>query len=212
VTNSFLFSLAIADLVVGGVSIPLMTVYTAMGYWPLGRTPCLAWLSIDYAMSNASVYNLMLICGDRFLALTRPLQYRPQRTLKRALKAVALAFLISILLWPPLIVCWPLIEGKIMVADDECVVQFLRTSVPVTLLTAVLAFYLPVAVLLVLYAQIFALTARRRAAMAALQEHVYESHNRGNQQGGTQLTANTCYSTTDRTSSCGDDYEDGRQG
>lgn len=40
ISNYFLFSLAIADLVVGIVSIPLMTAYTAQREWTLGWLVC----------------------------------------------------------------------------------------------------------------------------------------------------------------------------
>lgn len=62
--------------------------------------------------------------------------------------------------------------GKIATAQNECMVQFLRTNTAVTILTAVMAFYLPVTVMLVLYAKIFILTRNRYKQMGALQEHV----------------------------------------
>jgi hypothetical protein len=51
VSNFFLVSLSVADLVIGAVSMPLFTLYLAMGrVWPLGAIVCDVWLSIDYTV------------------------------------------------------------------------------------------------------------------------------------------------------------------
>lgn len=55
ISNYFLFSLAVADITIGCISIPLMTYYTAMRHWGIGYAMCQFWLSVDYLMSNASV-------------------------------------------------------------------------------------------------------------------------------------------------------------
>ncbi|KAG7169520.1 Muscarinic acetylcholine receptor DM1-like 2, partial [Homarus americanus] len=54
ISNYFLFSLAVADITIGVVSMPLFTLYTLMGYWPLGSFVCDTWLALDYLASNAS--------------------------------------------------------------------------------------------------------------------------------------------------------------
>lgn len=87
-SNYFLFSLAIADLGVGVVSMPLFTMYTLLGYWPLGTFLCDSWLAVDYLVSNASVLHLMLISLDRFFAVLYPLLYRIKRTKSKVLLAV----------------------------------------------------------------------------------------------------------------------------
>ena len=60
ISNYFLFSLAVADMIVGLWSMPLFTVYLIHRSWPYGPILCDAWLSIDYLASQTSVLNLLV--------------------------------------------------------------------------------------------------------------------------------------------------------
>ncbi|CAI4230850.1 unnamed protein product [Auanema sp. JU1783] len=161
VTNYFLFSLAVADMSIGLISIPFMTYYTAVGSWNIGYTACQFWLCMDYLMSNASVMNLVLISIDRYFSVTRPLTYRPKRTKNKALMMIASTYIISALLWPPWIIGWPYIDGKFTEPDGSCYIQFLETSPIITFITACCAFYIPILVMTFLYMRVYAVAKRR---------------------------------------------------
>lgn len=143
ISNYFLFSLAIADFAIGLISMPLFTISTILGHWPLGPIICDTWLALDYLASNASVLNLLIISFDRYFSVTRPLTYRAKRTTTRAAMMITMAWVISLILWPPWIYSWPYIEGKRTVPKYECYIQFIETNHYITFGTAIAAFYVP---------------------------------------------------------------------
>ncbi|XP_068576144.1 muscarinic acetylcholine receptor M3 [Cebidichthys violaceus] len=168
VNNYFLLSLAVADLIIGVISMNLYTAYLVMGYWAMGNWACDLWLAIDYVASNASVMNLLVISFDRYFSITRPLTYRAKRTTKRAGIMIGLAWFVSLVLWAPAILLWQYFEGKRTVPSDQCYIQFLEEPT-ITFCTAMAAFYLPVTIMSVLYWRIYKETQNRSKELAGLQ-------------------------------------------
>ncbi|KAG5263989.1 hypothetical protein AALO_G00270910 [Alosa alosa] len=167
VSNYFLLSLAVADLILGTVSMNLYTTYIILGRWSLGNLACDVWLAVDYVASNASVMNLLAICCDRYLSVTRPLTYRAKRTPKRAAIMIALAWGVSLMIWAPPILFWEDIVGERKVPEGDCSVQFFYVPV-ITFVTAIAAFYLPVTIMAVLYWRVYRETERRSQQLAGL--------------------------------------------
>lgn len=180
ISNYFLFSLAIADFAIGLISMPLFTVTTILGYWPLGPFVCDTWLALDYLASNASVLNLLIISFDRYFSVTRPLTYRAKRTTTRAAIMIGAAWGISLLLWPPWIYSWPYIEGGRTVPEKECYIQFIETNHYITVGTAIAAFYVPVTVMCFLYYRIWRETKKRQKDLPNLQAGKKDSSKRSN--------------------------------
>ncbi|XP_041867108.1 muscarinic acetylcholine receptor M3 isoform X2 [Melanotaenia boesemani] len=168
VNNYFLLSLAVADLIIGVISMNLYTTYLIMGYWAMGNWACDLWLAIDYVASNASVMNLLVISFDRYFSVTRPLTYRAKRTTKRAGIMIGLAWFVSLVLWAPAILLWQYFVGTRTVPPNHCYIQFLTEPV-ITFCTAMAAFYLPVTIMSVLYWRIYKETQNRSKELAGLQ-------------------------------------------
>jgi len=86
----FIVSLAIADLIVGLVVMPMSTVYIFTGDWMFGVGLCQLWIGVDYTASTASILNLFILSLDRYWSVTMPLKYLSKRTTKRALIMISL--------------------------------------------------------------------------------------------------------------------------
>ncbi|GCC19644.1 hypothetical protein chiPu_0018440 [Chiloscyllium punctatum] len=146
----------------------LFTIYSLLGYWPLGPVVCDLWLAVDYVVTNASSMNLLIISFDRYFCVTKPLSYPVRRTRKVAGMMIAAAWVLSFFVWAPAILFWPLIVGQRTVREGECYIQFFSNPA-VTFGTSIACFYLPVTIMVILYVYI------SRASKSRIKMHTKES-------------------------------------
>ncbi|XP_057666037.1 5-hydroxytryptamine receptor-like [Diorhabda carinulata] len=70
VANYLIVSLAVADLMVACLVMPLGAVYVISNNWIMGPELCDMWTSIDVLCSSASILHLVAIAVDRYWAVT----------------------------------------------------------------------------------------------------------------------------------------------
>lgn len=147
VSNMYVFSLAVADLIVG-ISVMLgMLVYTLYGLWPLGHATCTLWIVLDFSCCTVSMIHLCLIAFDRYEALTNPIEYRQKHTTSTALKRIAGAWIIGVLVWMPACVSIQAINIDIL-PEQDC---FFVPSNLYVILQAIFVYYLPIIGMIYLY-------------------------------------------------------------
>lgn len=151
----FIVSLAIADLIVGMIVMPISTVYIFTVDWRFGVAVCQIWIGIDYTASTASILNLFILSLDRYWSVTSPLKYIRKRTKKRAVLMITGAWLLSSL-WIIPIAGWHHFfhGGARNVPPDVCDTEYAKNSA-LKVITAFFNFFLPLAIMYGLYLKIF---------------------------------------------------------
>ncbi|EDV22069.1 uncharacterized protein TRIADDRAFT_15459, partial [Trichoplax adhaerens] len=97
-TGFLMFSLAIADLLIGLFTMPTLIVTLLAKNWVFGDAFCSVSGVIQTAMSNLSVCVIVGLCIDRYIAILRPLRYCSIISRKRVIFYLMIAWSFSILL------------------------------------------------------------------------------------------------------------------
>lgn len=169
--NYLLVSLAVSDLCVAILVMPIAMFYEIQGKWIFGEIVCNLWVSFDVLSCTASILNLCMISVDRYYAITKPLEYGVKRTPKRMIICVILVwFGAACISLPPLLILGN--EHKEIqengVSVSACIVC---QSFGYQLYATLCSFYIPLTVMMVVYYKIF-----RAARKIVLDEKRAQSH------------------------------------
>lgn len=150
ITNYFIISLAVSDLLIAALSMPFRIHHTLNSLcWDLGITVCEFWIFVDLLCSCASITNLSLISIDRFLALTFPLSYRSLMTKRRGIGAIALVWGYSGLIASLSFMNWS--ENASTIANSEC----MKSDKYYYTFAITAGFFLPLTILVINYSLVF---------------------------------------------------------
>ncbi|XP_028674913.1 5-hydroxytryptamine receptor 1D [Erpetoichthys calabaricus] len=148
--NFLIGSLAVTDLLVSILVMPISIVYTVSKSWAFGQIMCDIWLSSDITCCTASILHLCVIALDRYWAITDALEYSKKRTTCRAAIMIAVVWVISICIsMPPLF--WR--QAKAHEELTDCNVN--TDKVMYTIYSTFGAFYIPTVLLMILYGRIY---------------------------------------------------------
>ncbi|TNN18216.1 Tyramine/octopamine receptor [Schistosoma japonicum] len=105
ITDQYIVSLAVADLLVAILVLPLAIVRQNLGSWPFESDRlCQFWLSANIVLCMASILNLCCISLDRYIAITHPMKYFIKRTRLTASAMIAFAWILPLIIMLPPIV------------------------------------------------------------------------------------------------------------
>ena len=75
-TNMLILNLAVADLLFITLCVPFTATDYALNYWPFGLLWCQTVQYLIYATSYVSIYTLILMSIDRFMAVVFPVIFK----------------------------------------------------------------------------------------------------------------------------------------
>uniref|UniRef100_A0A8D0G266 5-hydroxytryptamine receptor 2C n=1 Tax=Sphenodon punctatus TaxID=8508 RepID=A0A8D0G266_SPHPU len=153
-TNYFLMSLAVADMLVGILVMPVSLINILYDYaWPLPKQLCPIWISLDVLFSTASIMHLCAISLDRYVAIRNPIEHSRFNSRTKAMMKIAAVWTISIGISMPIPVIGMqddsrvFINGCCVLNDENFVLigSFVAFFIP--LIIMVFAYFLTVQVL-----------------------------------------------------------------
>ncbi|XP_017213583.1 trace amine-associated receptor 13c-like [Danio rerio] len=92
-TNMIILSLAVTDMFVGLIVIPVKAIKLIERCWYFGDTFCGLFIIIIGVIFSASLSNLVLIAVDRYVAVCHPLLYPQKITMAKMLMSICLSWL-----------------------------------------------------------------------------------------------------------------------
>ncbi|KAA0709207.1 5-hydroxytryptamine receptor 4 [Triplophysa tibetana] len=167
-TNYFIVSLAFADLLVSVLVMPFGAIELIHLNWIYGETFCLVRTSLDVLLTTASILHLCCISLDRYYAICcQPLVYGNKMTPMRVALMIGGCWII-----PTVISFLPIMQGWNSIGINDLIEKrkFLGNSTvcvfmvnkPYALTCSVVAFYLPLILMVLAYQRIY-VTAREHA-------------------------------------------------
>ncbi|NXO05133.1 DRD1C protein, partial [Rhinopomastus cyanomelas] len=176
VTNSFVVSLAVSDLLVAVLVMPWKAATEVVGFWPFGAF-CDVWVAFDIMCSTASILNLCIISVDRYWAVSNPFRYERKMTQRVALVMVGVAWLLSLLVsFIPVQLEWH--KSRELHGQQESGLNFTKeeeencdSSLNRTyaISSSLISFYIPVAVMIGTYTRIFRIAQRQIRRISSLE-------------------------------------------
>ncbi|XP_063058515.1 dopamine receptor D1b [Engraulis encrasicolus] len=184
VTNFFVISLAISDLLVAILVMPWKAATEIVGFWPFGAF-CNVWVAFDIMCSTASILNLCVISVDRYWAISSPFRYERKMTPKVAFVMISVAWTLSVLIsFIPVQLNWhkaqttsysELNTTYLDIPPDNCDSSLNRTY---AISSSLISFYIPVAIMIVTYTRIYRIAQKQIRRISALERAAENAKNR----------------------------------
>ena len=148
-TNYLIVSLAVADWLIGTLSLPLRLAQTVNNdQWPFGLDECAFWIWVDMLCSAASILNLMAISFDRLIAVVDPLKYEERMRPCHVYTMISFTWLFALICASLSLLSWnndPIVHKPQCSIISKEYITFVSTA----------AFFVPLTVVLVNYGIIF---------------------------------------------------------
>ncbi|XP_010620442.1 histamine H2 receptor isoform X1 [Fukomys damarensis] len=154
-TNCFIVSLAVTDLLLGLLVLPFSAIYQLSCKWSFSKVFCNIYTSLDVMLCTASILNLFMISLDRYCAVTDPLRYPVLITPVRVAISLVFIWVISITLsFLSIHLGW---NSRNETSKDNDTILKCKVQVNEVygLVDGLVTFYLPLLIMCITYFRIF---------------------------------------------------------
>uniref|UniRef100_H3CM50 Dopamine receptor D4a n=1 Tax=Tetraodon nigroviridis TaxID=99883 RepID=H3CM50_TETNG len=148
-TNYFIVSLAVADLMLAVLVLPLF-VYSEFqdGVWTLSTAVCDYLMTMDVMLCTASIFNLCAISIDRFIAVLIPLNYNRKHVDLRQAVLLSATWILALAVASPIMFGINNVPAR---DPGECKLE----NGDYVLYSSVCSFFIPCPIMLLLYCGMF---------------------------------------------------------
>uniref|UniRef100_A0A915PYZ4 G-protein coupled receptors family 1 profile domain-containing protein n=1 Tax=Setaria digitata TaxID=48799 RepID=A0A915PYZ4_9BILA len=153
-----IFSLAVADLLVGLIVTPLGAWSTILHAWTFGAALCDFWISVDVLVCTSSILHLVAIALDRYWSIT-DVCYVQNRTVARVFTMLGIIWLLSLLISLAPMFGWKDSDFYRRVMEQN--VCLISQQISYQIFSTVTAFYIPLCAIISIYYKIM-LAAKQR--------------------------------------------------
>ncbi|CCD65696.1 Dopamine receptor 4 [Caenorhabditis elegans] len=162
-TGYLIISLAIADLIVGVIVMPMNSLFEIANHtWLFGLMMCDVFHAMDILASTASIWNLCVISLDRYMAGQDPIGYRDKVSKRRILMAILSVWVLSAILSFPGIIWWRTSSPHLYEDQSQCL--FTDSKMYVSF-SSLVSFYIPLFLILFAYGKVYIIATRHSKGM-----------------------------------------------
>lgn len=126
--------------------------------WIFGQGFCSAWLALDVLCCTASIMALMAVSIDRYIGVTRPLNYSGIMTTRRTIYLIIIVWAASIL--TSVVPLFGLTDREqksnvLNIGEERIETCTVNKDTFYTIFSSIISFYIPVIILLILYSRVY---------------------------------------------------------
>ncbi|XP_062857145.1 trace amine-associated receptor 11 [Trichomycterus rosablanca] len=174
-TNNLILSLSVAGLVLGGFVMPFSMVRSIESCWYFGHVFCCLHTTVDIILCNATVWHLMFISVDRYVAIFYPLHYHNRMTNKTFVAMIGSSWGLASVFGFATIISDPqvVIRGG---SNKACVGGCLSLHArEIGMEYALFFYFIPVSVMMIIYGRISFIAQRHTKAIHSNTNHANPS-------------------------------------